>query len=734
MQAWLSRAQNWAASRDLSDLALWALATLAAVAAAAISLDTITLIVRHFQPLFFWDQWLTIDQYISFENGSFKISDLFSKYNEHRIVFPRLFFLADFIFGRGMNVINILSIFIIQFLHVVILANMERKFHRDAIAVLVIAIIVILLFNFGQSENFNWGFQVQFVGVYAAASLAFWWYANAARRPNLDRWTFSDATGSAIMAFIATYSMANGVIACAMLVLLGLTLRAKPLLTTGAAALAAGLAYAYFHDFGPTDSASPPGFALQHPVRFLVYVLAYIGGPAAGFGFGAAVAMGVLGSALAAFAILRMAAIGEQSAARAALVAIMAFVAATSAATASGRLFLGLEQALSSRYLTPACIFWSAQVIYWSSFVSSKSRNRAATLVFGAVAAVSLVGALRMHIQKRGTANDIPQALNWASDALLSGGDFPDALARVFPDPELPKRLAPFLDQRGLSIFATPDARLRGLPLTEGFASIDNGACLGAFDSTEAVSSLQNATVAGWAWDRLRKTPVRRVVLVDSKDVIVGFATGEWPKTGLRKIVPEARRDNLGWRGFAKLGDRNPLRAYASLDGGSTACLLGEHGAPELAAPIGAPAIDADPSNLGPVISSPHAYSGGWTLNGQEPSAGPPPFAGAVFGSWTGSDANVGVLTLGPFAAPGGTFTLPIVTGPAIGGLSITVKDAETGEIYVQFAVPKRQRWSALSLTVPQAEASRPVIVVAEDKGADWGQWMAVGEPRAPSE
>jgi hypothetical protein len=195
-------------------------------------------------------------------------------------------------------------------------------------------------------------------------------------------------------------------------------------------------------------------------------------------------------------------------------------------------------------------------------------------------------------------------------------------------------------------------------------------------------------------------------------------------------VLPEVRSQAVGWSGFAKAADREPIRAYADLNDGGAACLLGAVAAPADDR-IGAPPIYGDLSTLGAVIEAARALSGGWTSNGQHPSVGAPSVAGAVYGSWSGGDANQGEINIGPFTAPDGTFALPIVTGPSTGGQSITVKDADTDEIYIHFRPRVRTQWGALVLTVPPEKASRRLLLVAADHSGDWGQWMAIGEPHA---
>ena len=723
---------RWAPA-GLRPTPLFLVAALCALGALAIAADTLRLVVTYFQPLFFWDPWGTVDQYAQFLQGNYSFSDLFTQYNEHRIAFPLLIFLMDFALGKGLNIINISAILFIQFLHFLLLARLARRLDKSAISIIAISVAAVLLFTFGQAENFTWGFQVQFVGVYAAASLAFWWFAEAAERQSRGLSATAFAIGAFAMAAVATYTMANGIIAAAVLIFLGLALRVNIKLTLSAVLLTAALAASYFYDFHLVGAHSPPGYVLRHPLEVVVYILVYIGGPVGPFGLVVAGALGAAGLAATAFAVLRMIWRREQAAPRAALVAIMMFVAATAAVTAFGRAFFGLDQALSSRYLTPACIFWAAQVVYWSSFARQKPPNRAALAIFAAISLTVAAGATRAHFAQKGPVAENFRNLNLASDALLSGGDLPEAIELASPEPAVPERLAPFLDQRHLSIFSWPEAQWRGQPLREVFARIDDQACAGHFDDLSTPPESIGAAAAGWAWDRLRRRPVDRVVLVDSRDRIVGFASGGWDRGDVRKAVSEVRRKAVGWQGFVKLRDGGPVRAYAVLDRGRVACELGAHAPPEEGDRIGARPLDADLATLGPSIDAPHVLSGGWALNGQNPSAGALAAPGPIYGSWSGADSNQGEAAIGPFLAPNGAFALPIVTGASADGQSIVVKDAQTGAIYVSTRLHARPQWTAAIFTIPPEQASRPILLVATDKGSEAGQWMAIGAPRLPA-
>jgi hypothetical protein len=565
-----ARGINWPAVSSLLALACLC-------AAAAITADTLYLVIAYFQPLYFWDSWSIVEHYTDFVQNKYSLKELFEQHNEHRIAFPRLIFFADVVFSHALNVINIASIFLIQFLHAFLLIAIGRRLDKGIGVFFSISVVFILLFTFGQNENFTWGFQVQFVGVFAAATLSFWMFCLAAGQEFLGTKGLAQFAISLLMAFVATYTMANGVLSSLVLIALGLCLRVRGVILLSTLILALLLFFSYYYNFhAEDDHPSLLAQVSQHPIPLVIYAAGYLGGPVRSYSSTAAAALGAAGLVLTLTAALRMAAAKEQSASRSTLVGVMLFVVATAAATAAGRLYLGADQVISGRYLTPANIFWAAQALYWKPLAWTDAPARFKFVLYSALCLIVIAGAAHEHFEARPYARENYQNLNLASDALLSGADAPSALEQVYFNADYVRRHAQFLDQQHLSIFAWPEARLRGRRLVDSVERIDNEACLGAFDQIEPLPQADDFAVLGWAWDRRRGRPVNRILLVDSEGDIVGFASGGWPRLDVLEVVRQIRQEEVGWRGFVKSSGKRPFAAYAYLDDGRIACKLGE--------------------------------------------------------------------------------------------------------------------------------------------------------------
>lgn len=120
----------------------------------------------------------------------------------------------------------------------------------------------------------------------------------------------------------------------------------------------------------------------------------------------------------------------------------------------------------------------------------------------------------------------------------------------------------------------------------------------------------------------------------------------------------------------------------------------------------------------------------GWSRDGQY---GEGPAGGRVaYGSYHGSDANTGRLAMKfTVDAAAERIAVPILTGPATENLSVSLLDESTGEV---MAAPTPLptfylRWKAWIVDLPSSSRTRSLVLVAEDQGSGFGQWLGIAEP-----
>lgn len=137
-----------------------------------------------------------------------------------------------------------------------------------------------------------------------------------------------------------------------------------------------------------------------------------------------------------------------------------------------------------------------------------------------------------------------------------------------------------------------------------------------------------------------------------------------------------------------------------------------------------------DSSSAGRPIHAPVGMSGGWTRDGARASADG--WKSPLYGSWSGSDSNVGDIKIGPFKACG-DFTIPFAAGPGHTqtGIEITGSDGKTDEvIYSGLPPATAYQWEQLEVLNP-GNSCRTYTISGTDNGKGWGEWIGLGIPVA---
>ena len=575
---------------NCSHFVLHVLAGLALVFSLWIVATTLQGVIETYTALPYWDAWEEV-------TSSQHLAQFFGQQNEHRISSSRIVFIADKLWFNGSNKLNLTAILLIQACHVGLLVYLLSRARRlDRVEwVAASAFVLTMLFWLQQSESLAWGFNVHFVGVYALATAAF-----AVLALNTGRYALIFAV---FLAGVAAFTMANGVLVPILLVSLAIWLRrtwAEIAILSVCGALIIALFFNGYRTGAHEPEHGPTLVLAEHAVR---YTLAYLGGPFAvglktiverlGGGswrgdvvtsiwLGAIVACLFAGSGL--YLLLR------RSAARPAQLAlfhVMTFVLATALMTAWGRMQFGIEQALSSRYGTPALIFWTATALLLWSFPSGDPRPvRGAVLtaiaaigLFVACTQLPLVAAMRIGALQR----------QEAETAILANVDDQDVLLRVYPVPGHLHDQVKVLKSEHLSIFAKPWAGWLGTPISSHVRLAPAKRCAGYLDEITPVSSSEPAAASGkpipgelsgwrargWAWDWKRPSIPPIILLVQGDGTIVGYGLPGYPRRDVVRAVHHAAAGDSGWRGHFYVDEPTSVTAYALLEGGHAVCPLG---------------------------------------------------------------------------------------------------------------------------------------------------------------
>ena len=520
-------------------------------------------------PAMLSDQWtfvMSLDRYF---DGRWTFRDLIAQHNEHRLFLPRLVYLLDVWLTDARNTLNIAVILACQAVHAGLFFRLISERVEDRLLRwMTSAFVMLLLFCVIQYENFVWGFQVCFVGVYLLFSLSA--YALASAQQNFAtgqpyRWQFG---AGLFFAFASALTMANGATAllCTALVFIGAGLLNR--LTGMIAVLGLAVAGAYAATFTPNPGHTSLGFALEHPGAYLDYLATYVGGLFSPLGLGVARFAGILGWALTAIMGAGLLA-GRLARDRVnlTLLAIVAFVLVSAAITGLGRISFGNEHAASSRYATPVAIFWTAITLLALLMLLGK---RPQQRVIGGVAlvavatTVSLISVSAYQLYYSLISQVLNARISNATDAILSAVNDDAALRALFPDPALLKTVAlPILKAHRINIFARPGPWPLGTPVPETRLTDDRHLCIGAVDKIATVQDGPDSfRLDGWAWNVAARKPFERLVILSDDRRVVGF--------GSAFSVSLKARD---WTGFARNSGGRALLVHGLL-GDGTLCRL----------------------------------------------------------------------------------------------------------------------------------------------------------------
>ncbi len=535
---------------------------------------TVYLVIVTYSSLPYADGW---DEVGAAAYGSSQLTPawLWVQHSEHRLVLSKIFLAIDLSLFHASQKFLLASIFVIQFLHLTLLAWSMRVLGgwHGAVWRTGIGMAAFCLFCPTQWENFVWGFQVCFVlpGLFATASfvglLLYWRHSKEPVRGRTWPWlVFAN-----LAAVGATYSLANGNLLWPILIAAAVLLRLKfPAILSFVITGGVSSGLYFFHYTRPRWHADPIS-SLLNPISLLQYWTTYFGSSFVGGNNRLAVLLGVAGLAMAAATLLGLRAYVRSGRAFAVQLALtLLFCAGTAFITALGRLNFGIHQAFTSRYQTIALLFWCCLGLMALLYATAMERGRVllVTVQIGLLTAM-LVGASRVR-SPIAAARLHGFRLNRAAMSLLTDVSDDDNFKLALGEkPQALRAEIKYLRLHRLSAFSS-DAYLQlDTPLKATFAVVAPEQCRGALQSTTPLESLGTPAlgITGWAWDYKRQKPPD-LVLATVNGVITGLAAvGEW-RPAIRAANPYVRSDWPGFAGYIRdLRPAAPVDLYAVLGG-----------------------------------------------------------------------------------------------------------------------------------------------------------------------
>ncbi len=333
--------------------------------------ETVRIVVSTYSPVLSWDQWQIINTLIR-SHGHPTLLDFWAQHNEHRIPTVRLFSLLDLFVFKGRNVSLYVEIFAFQLCHLVLFCALIFRLGRLSLptCLTLTGFFTYCFFSPLQMENFNWGFQIGFILTSFAATVSFaaavWCGKQVAGKNGRGKLPLAVCLLSAC---IAEGSNSHGLIAWPVLLFLSFALDFPVRIRWVVGAVAALGIGAFLIGFDPQ---CPPGTysrAFSHPLELLKFGLTYLGNSWSDGLLNKSAwptcteSLTLLSIAVTLFLAIQCLRRRRQfSLLQVFLLGNLLFGLGTVAMTAIGRHRFGLQMAVSSRYQTPALIYWGCLI------------------------------------------------------------------------------------------------------------------------------------------------------------------------------------------------------------------------------------------------------------------------------------------------------------------------------------------------------------------------------------
>lgn len=400
-------------------------------AAFATAIFTAYLFFEGYSPVPVADTWTV---FMAYQGANFHITlrDLLAFHNEHRPLFARVPILIDTIWLGERAILPFALIFLTQAVHAWLLIYIARKEIDKRQTPLIVALAIFCCFSPAQMENFIWSFQTAFVFnfLFATAALA---AVAAQKETGSVKW----AALVTVCACGAPLCLASGVLVWWLVAAMAIAVRLPRNWILAYFASAVLTVVLYIQGFPSTPNKSVFD-TLRDPLGILHYVMYFIGWSWKSWTIQFGELMLLPALALMTARIVSLVRTKTPNPWDAVPAGVMLFSLGTGLLAALGRLNYGLDQAGSSRYETPALLFWFMAALLTLSWLPKGSER--AILAFGLFV---LVAILSIFPASRGVTESVRhRRIEWdvAGAAWTSGVQDEPSLNSMMAGPQLDLR------------------------------------------------------------------------------------------------------------------------------------------------------------------------------------------------------------------------------------------------------------------------------------------------------
>ncbi|MDJ1420374.1 MAG: hypothetical protein M5U10_00515 [Candidatus Methanoperedens sp.] len=471
----------------------------------------------------FWDQWAIVPLIKKLYTGALTLDDLFAQHNEHRIFFPRITMLALAHITQYNTIAEMYFSWIIVFITLFLILKMYIQDFGSSISVMIKFIpIAWLIFNFRQFENILWGWQISaylsILGFVAAVYML-------DKSEKINNW-FIMAIFSGI---ISTFSFFNGLfvwpVGLVFIILSKINNKISIIIVWTISGIL--IWSAYFYNWIKPSHHPSLFFAVEHLISSITYLIVNIGAPLAfeqrhAFGTGIILSIFIIISLI--FTIRN-----RYTAENAKWICFILFSFLSSAALTIGRSGFGVEQGLSSRYVT----FTLLGVIgVYLIILHLYSKSQKCSVLYGMILSIILVGITVGYVDGVKEGGNILEGRKLMVNNLIDyEWTAAENLKMLYPNEDILRERAKILEEYKLNVFTSAQIipewqllkRIQG-----GIMAIDYVGKKLYVQEINVVNMDKNieqfVEIRGWAADDLTKDGEIKTFLVfrgDSEEIVI---------------------------------------------------------------------------------------------------------------------------------------------------------------------------------------------------------------------
>jgi len=369
--------------------------------------------------------------------------------------------------------------------------------------------------------------------------------------------------------------MANGILALPLMFVYALVIRlSKPRILT-LFLLSTITITLYFYDYtSPGGHGSLKDALLNNPFGLFQYLLLYLGGPFYHMTLSLIVAqlagLFLIGSsAYFSLGILKK----PSKPLQLALLFFILYIGGTALGTGGGRLIFGIEQALSSRYQTPAVMAWASLLILYSPRIVEKIESKPLLTI----RLLFLIPALLLPQQLIALTSKHASLFEKEIAALALEFRIKDQaqISLVFPTAEGALLASKTAVEKNLSIFGHPNIKDASLLIGEKAINTTTQ-CIGNLDQSAPIPNVSDyVKVRGWLYQPDDKS-VPKIIYITKNNTIIGYALTGQPRDDVA-IAIDSKARLSGFKGYV-LADK--LEGEIMLQGLDSECALNVASAP----------------------------------------------------------------------------------------------------------------------------------------------------------